>query len=111
METVEGVEAIEEIAKMPGCDGFYVGPTDLGISMGLKPELDCKDPKHAVLVQRVIDVTKAHGLNVGIHVTGPEEGMRRWKQGFNLNPIANDIWLLTAGATKNVSDFKNGLGL
>jgi 4-hydroxy-2-oxoheptanedioate aldolase len=111
METAEGIEACDEIAKMPGCDGFYVGPTDLGRSIGLKPMMDNPDPKHAALVQRVIDVSKANGLNAGIHVTGPEEGIRRFKQGFNLNPVVLDIWVLAAGVGKNISDFKQGLGL
>ena len=62
-------------------------------------------------MQRVIDIAKANGQNAGIHVTGPEEALRRWKQGFNLNPACNDIWLLTAGVNRNLSEFRSGLGL
>ncbi|MHB1004219.1 MAG: HpcH/HpaI aldolase family protein [Chloroflexota bacterium] len=109
METVEGIEAIDEIAQLPGVDGYYIGPTDLAISMGLPPMLDHNDPRHAVLVQRVIDSAKGHGQQAGIHVTGPEEGLRRLKQGFNLNPIANDIWLLQAGIKQHLDAFKAGL--
>lgn len=109
METVEGIDAQEEIARLPGVDGYYLGPTDLAVSMGMQPSLDVKDPRHVDLVQRVIGVAKAHGQNAGIHVTGPEEGLRRLKQGYNLNPVCNDIWLLAAGISKNISDFKAGL--
>ncbi len=111
METLEGVERIDEIAKLPGVDGFYLGPTDLAISMGLKPKLDHPDPDHGAAVQRVIDVAKANGLNAGIHVTGPEEALRRWKQGYNLNPICLDIWLVSAGITRHLSEFREGLSL
>lgn len=111
METVEGVERIDEIAKLPGVDGFYLGPTDLAISMGLPPRLDHQDSGHMAAVQRVIDVAKANGLNAGIHVTGPEEALRRWKQGYNLNPICLDIWLVSAGVSRHMAEFREGLAL
>jgi 4-hydroxy-2-oxoheptanedioate aldolase len=108
METLEGIGAIEQIAKLPGCDGFYIGPTDLAVSMGLPPIMDCQDHQHVAAVQRVIDVAKAHGLNAGIHVTGAEEGLRRWKQGFNLNPIGVDMLVLNAGLKRALADFREG---
>jgi len=111
IETAEAVEALEEIAKVPGCDGYYIGPTDLAISMGLPPQLDHKAPAHVAAVQRVIDVARAHGQFAGIHVTGPEEGLRRWQQGFNLNPIGADIALLSASVARTVSEFRQGLAV
>jgi 4-hydroxy-2-oxoheptanedioate aldolase len=111
METVEGVDAIEEIAQLPGCDGYYIGPTDLAISMGLQPMLDHKDEKHAVLVQKVIDVAKKNGQNAGIHITGPEEGIRRFKQGFNLNPICADVALIASGVSQAMQAFNQGLNV
>lgn len=109
METVEGIERLDEIAKVPGLDGYYIGPTDLAISMGLKPAFDVKDARHVAAVQKVVDVAKAHGQSAGIHVATVEEGIRRWKQGFNLMPICNDIWLLAAGISRNLSEFREGL--
>jgi len=111
METVEGIESIEEIAKLPGVDGYYIGPTDLAVSMGLMPEFDVKDPRHVAAVQKVVDVARAHGQQAGIHVASAEEGIRRYRQGFNLMPICSDIWLLTAGLQKNIQEFKEGLDL
>jgi 4-hydroxy-2-oxoheptanedioate aldolase len=111
METVEGIESIEEIAKLPGVDGYYIGPTDLAVSMGLMPEFDVKDPRHVAAVQKVVDVARAHGQQAGIHVASVEEGIRRYRQGFNLMPICSDIWLLTAGLQKNIQEFKEGLDL
>ena len=110
METVEGIESIDEIAKLPGLDGYYIGPTDLAISMGLKPAFDVKDDRHIAAVQKVVDVAKANGQSAGIHVASVEEGIRRWKQGFNLMPICTDIWLLAAGISRNLSEFREGVG-
>ena len=46
VETVTGVENIDEIAAVPGVDVVYVGPSDLASSAGLPPQLKLADPKH-----------------------------------------------------------------
>jgi 4-hydroxy-2-oxoheptanedioate aldolase len=109
METVEGIDNLEEIAKLPGVDGYYIGPTDLAASMGLKPVFDVKDPRHVAAVQKVIDVARAHGQSAGIHVGTVEEGIRRYKQGFNLMPVCMERWVLSAGISRNLSEFRDGL--
>lgn len=109
IETVEAIENLEAIATVPGVDGFYIGPTDLAITMGLTPQLDHPDPRHAAAVQKVVDVARAHKLAAGIHVTGPEEGIRRYKQGFNFCPIASDVGMVAAGARSALSAFRAGV--
>lgn len=110
IETAEGLENVEKFAALDGCDGFYIGPTDLAISMGMEPKLDHPDPKHVAAVQRVIDAARAHGKGAGIHITGPEEGLRRWRQGFNLNPICTDVGLVMNGVRASLEQFRQGLG-
>src|SRR5262249_53255584 len=39
VETAEAVKNIDEILKVPGVDGVYVGPSDLSLTMGCKPRL------------------------------------------------------------------------
>lgn len=106
IETAEAVENIEEIAALPGLDGFYIGPTDLAISMGLEPRLDHPHPDHAAACQKVIDTARKHGLQAGIHVTGPEEGQRRVAQGFNFNPIGSDVGFISNGARACLAKFR-----
>ncbi len=109
METVEGIENLDEIARLPGADGYYIGPTDLAMSMGLPPHFDVKDPRHVAAVQKVVDVAKAHGQHAGMHVGSVEEGVRRWKQGFALVPVCIDMSILAAGISRNLSEFRAGL--
>src|SRR3954451_1514181 len=40
IETTQAIENLEEIATTPGVDGFYIGPSDLAITMGEVPKLD-----------------------------------------------------------------------
>ena len=106
IETTQAIENLEEIATTPGVDGFYIGPSDLAITMGLEPKLDHDAPQHVEAVQKVVDMAKKHGLQAGIHTTGPEEVARRYKQGFNLCPLGSDAGFVGAGARKAVADLR-----
>ena len=106
IETTQAIENLEEIATTPGVDGFYIGPSDLAITMGLEPKLDHDAPQHIEAVQKIVDTAKKHGLMAGIHTTGPEEVIRRYKQGFNLCPLGSDGGFVGAGARKAVADLR-----
>ena len=53
IETTQAIENLEEIATTPGLDGFYIGPSDLAITMGLVPKLDHDAPQHIEAVQKI----------------------------------------------------------
>ncbi|MBI2864215.1 MAG: 2,4-dihydroxyhept-2-ene-1,7-dioic acid aldolase [Chloroflexi bacterium] len=102
IEHVEAVGRVEEIASTPGIDGFYIGPSDLAVTMGLPPGMDNKDPRHVEACQRVLDVSAARGLVAGIHCGGAAEAARRFAQGFRFCPIASDIGLVISGAASAI---------
>ena len=108
IETTEAVEQIAEIAKTPGIDGFYIGPGDLAVSLGLPPGLDVKDSRHVAACQQVLAAAQAHGLAAGIHTSGPEEARRRFAQGFNFCPIGSDVGFVAAGARSALQQFRGG---
>jgi 4-hydroxy-2-oxoheptanedioate aldolase len=63
IETIEALEHVEEIASVPGLDGFIVGPRDLSLAMGF---LDGPGhPEIEAAIDRVAAVAKRHGLVVG----------------------------------------------
>ena len=45
IETEEAVNNIDAIVGVPGVDAVYIGPGDLGFSMGLPPKLDREEPQ------------------------------------------------------------------
>ena len=79
IETEEGVNNLDEIAQVPGIDGFHIGPmADLAISTindqsGLPPGYDLKEPRWVDAVQKIVDAAKRHGLQAGIQCSGPED--------------------------------------
>lgn len=98
IEHVDTLPKLNEIAEAPGIDGFYIGPSDLAVTMGLPPGMDNQDPRHAAACQQVLDVANAHGLVAGMHCGGAAEGVRRFAQGFKLCPIGSDIAFVSSGA-------------
>ncbi len=99
IETITAVERLDEIAKAPGIDGFYIGPGDLALSLGMLPGPDAvADPRHIEACQRVVDVARANGLIPCHHGSGPEEALRRFEQGFMMCQVGSDVGMVIAGA-------------
>ncbi len=99
VEDIRTIERLEELTQAPGIDGFYIGPADLALSMGVAPGTYRQDKRHDLACQRVVEVAKAHGLVAGVHCQGPDEALMRFAQGFLFCPIVNDVGAMTAGAT------------
>mgnify|MGYP001208416238 CR=1 FL=1 len=107
IETTQAIENLEEIAKAPGIDGFYIGPSDLALSLDLVPGPDAfNDPKHIAACQRVLDVANATGLVPCHHGVGPLEAASLFKQGFKLSQIGSDIAMVTNGAATALNTLK-----
>jgi 4-hydroxy-2-oxoheptanedioate aldolase len=63
IETVEALEALDDLVRVEGVDGYFVGPRDLAMSMGF-----ADGPAHDELRQaraRVFDTVRSAGLMTG----------------------------------------------
>lgn len=98
IETREAVENLEAILDVPGISGVYMGPSDLGFSMGLAPVLDREEPEILALYERVIAETAKRKLLTGIQNNKPEYAARMAQMGFGLVTVANDMGLLAVAA-------------
>jgi len=98
IEHIEAVNHIDEILSVKGIDGFFIGPSDLAISMGLKPGMDQTDPRHVEAVNKVLASGKRHGLPGGIHVGSPEAVNERIAQGCQFIALASDERFLRSAA-------------
>ena len=104
VEHIDAVRKIEEIVQTPGLDGVFIGPNDLGFSMGLPP--GNHDERHDAACRRVANVSRAAGKIVGFYGGGgPPEAAHRMAQGFNFCPIASDVGLIRDGATTVIREF------
>jgi 4-hydroxy-2-oxoheptanedioate aldolase len=63
IETPEALARVEELAAVPGIDGFIVGPRDLALALGLPSGPGIPEIESAI--DRVVAAAKRHGLVVG----------------------------------------------
>lgn len=86
VETVQGVENIQEIVDVPGVDYVFIGTGDLSLSRGTSdPDVighDCK---------RVLQAARARGLPCGVFTGNVEAARQARENGFNLAVAVNDI--------------------
>ena len=107
IETIKAVERLDDIVKAPGIDGFYVGPSDLALSLGIQPGPEASNhPSHIEACKRVLDVAKAHGLVPCHHGSDPEEANRRFSEGFLMCQLGSDISMVSTGSARALNTVK-----
>ncbi|HEY0204403.1 MAG TPA: aldolase/citrate lyase family protein [Acetobacteraceae bacterium] len=98
IETQEAVDNLDAILDVPGIDAVYIGPSDLGFSMGLIPVLDREEPVIMDIYQKILDATKKRGLRACVHCLTPAYAKRMIAMGFNLVTLGNDSGLMLGAA-------------
>lgn len=95
IETMEGVEQLNEILTHPAVDGVMVGPYDLSGSLGVPGELS--HPKVTAACRRVIEACASRAISCGIQLVHPraEDLRRHVKAGFTFLVLGSDIFSLT----------------
>ena len=103
IETQEAVDNLDVILDVPGIDAVYIGPSDLGFSMGLIPILDREEQVILDIYARILDATKRRGIRACVHCGSPAYAARMIAMGFNLVTISNDSGLLLNAACAAVA--------
>jgi 4-hydroxy-2-oxoheptanedioate aldolase len=106
IETITAVENIEAIAQVPGIDGFFIGPGDLALSLGLAADAGGTDARHRDACRRVVEVAQAHGLVAGIATSGPEDARRRVEDGYTFCPFGTDWGFVAQGIKAALATFE-----
>lgn len=91
IETLQGVENVEAIAALPGCDCLWIGHFDLSNSLGIPGAFD--DPLFTDAIARVMAAGKAHGKSIGRLVTTTQDAARCIAEGCDLICYSGDVWL------------------
>jgi len=103
IETQEAVDNLETILDVPGIDAVYIGPSDLGFSMGLIPILDREEPQIMKIYERILTETKKRNIRACVHCLSPAYAARMIKMGFQLVTLGNDSGLLLTAAKAAVT--------
>jgi 4-hydroxy-2-oxoheptanedioate aldolase len=106
IETRQAVEHIAEIVQTPGLDALYIGPSDLGQSMGLGAKMDPTEPEVVAAIDHVLDTARRHGIVVGMHTGSAEYARRMAAKGMQFLTIGSDARLMAAAAQRTVAAFR-----
>ena len=77
IETVKGVENVDEILAVPGVDVVLIGPNDLALSESGTLEASARKPRDRELVGRVLEACGRAGVVVATSVGGLDDA-RQW---------------------------------
>ncbi len=96
IETREALGNLDAILAVKGIDGIYVGPSDLGLSMGHEPTLDPSAPEVLDAITAIAARTKAAGRLAGVHTGSAEMVQRAFSQGYDFASLLTDARMFTS---------------
>lgn len=96
LETTEALEDLDDVLRVDGLDGIYVGPGDLGLALGLASADD--RPRLREVISSVIARAVAAGVPVGVHAYSGAEAAGYAAEGATIVTASPDVTLLTEGA-------------
>ncbi|KAI0547610.1 Pyruvate/Phosphoenolpyruvate kinase-like domain-containing protein [Xylaria curta] len=87
IETQEALDAVDEIAAVPGIDVLFVGPFDLGNNIG-HPILDgVMQPELEQAIDRILVATKKAGKKAGFYASSGQQAKKYADKGFHMKCV------------------------
>ncbi|MEQ9326256.1 MAG: aldolase/citrate lyase family protein [Rhodospirillales bacterium] len=107
VETRAGVENLDEIVRVPGLTGIYVGPADLGFAHGFPPMFDREEPEMLAMIRHIRERCQEAGIHCCLHCGSPAYAARMAAEGMSLLTVGSDARFVEAGATAAVKAFRS----
>jgi 4-hydroxy-2-oxoheptanedioate aldolase len=104
IETAAALGDLDRICAVDGLTGIYVGPADLGLSMGLDVAGALRNPKMLDALVRIHRTATAAGLVTGIHASTGDNGRALAQLGFQMITLASESQALRRGAVEHLRE-------
>jgi len=108
IETQQALDNLDSILQTPGLDAIYVGPADLGLSLGYQPMGDPTEPKVMDAIKFIIAAAKKHKIPAGIHCFAPAWAKEMIGLGYQLVTLGSDNSLMQVAARAAVAATREG---
>lgn len=108
IETLDGLEHLDEIVTTPGLDAVYIGPSDLALALGLEHVGDFDQPEHAAAVTRILEACGRAGIATGIHTSSLSFAKKYLAAGFNLVNLGSDSGFMMRAAAVDLAAVREG---
>lgn len=105
IESKDGLENVEEIARTPELDVLFVGPYDLTLSLGIIEEFE--NPVFWKALERIIAAASSAGVAVGLQSGDMEIVTRARTMGARFLIYGSDTGMLFAGYKDAMGRLKN----
>ncbi len=96
VETSQALAQVADIARTPGLTGVYIGPSDLGLSLGYEARVDQTEPVVMDAIKRILEAAKDADIKAGMHCMAPAYARDMLELGFDLVTLGPDLRLFTA---------------
>ena len=106
IETSGGLKALEEIARTPGLDGLFAGPSDIASSLGRAPRMDTDDPVVVEALGRIAGSALAAGIMAGLACETAAYARRMQAVGYRLFVTGSDLRIMTAASKTLLAGFE-----
>ena len=104
IETEGALNVVEEIAAIDGVDVLFVGPADLGHSLGINGGPD--HPELLTAAGRVAEAARASGIAAGMMVGTAEQAGKYQELGFTFLGCGSDSGFVLQGAQKVATELR-----
>ncbi len=101
IETEEALGNLDAIAATPGVDGLFVGPVDLGLSLGLPLDFSASQPAVKEGTDRVVAAAARAGKFAGTISASAEEAADLVRRGVGFVTLGADVGYLRAGIARD----------
>ena len=108
IESVEGLENIEDIASTPGVDVLWVGHFDLTNSQGIPGQF--KDQRFLDALKLVVDVCHKYGLGAGIQPANLAQAQEWMAMGYNVISYSGDFFVYSEALRQGVEGVRKLAG-
>ena len=105
IETQKALGNIDEIASVKDLDAVFVGPSDLGLSLGFEPG-EHEEPILLEAIETILKTAKLHGIRAGIYTLSSEYALRMIDMGFDYVVISSDARMMISQAQKILVDIR-----
>ena len=106
IETAQALDNLDAILSVEGLDAIYIGPSDLSLALGCKPQFDDVEPKVAQAIDHIVARAKAHGVVAGIHNGRSDVAKARIAKGFRFVTVSSDARLIAAGSQQVLAEMR-----
>jgi 2-dehydro-3-deoxyglucarate aldolase/4-hydroxy-2-oxoheptanedioate aldolase len=107
IETIEGVNNVEEIAAVDGIDALWIGQFDLTTSMGIPGQFD--HPDFLGTTQRVIEACRRQKKTAVLSATDVDTLCRGPSEGYRMLVYLGDLWIYQQALRRGFTTIRKSL--